>query len=143
MHILGEERELGRLLGEETQKKFRCFKSKPELLIFAPDLLLQVCPISVNGNSFLRVDQTKNFDDILVPFLSLSYPTCNLSANSIRPIFKLDVEFNPVSWPPLSPLWLKPLAESPAFTLVFLQPILNSAAREILPLCNFPIQTLQ
>lgn len=95
MHILGEERELGRLLGEETQKKFRCFKSKPELLIFAPDLLLQVCPISVNGNSFLRVDQTKNFDDILVPFLSLSYPTCNPSANSIRPIFKLDVEFNP------------------------------------------------
>ena len=70
MHILGKERELGRLLGEETQK-FRCFKSKPELLICAPDLLLQECPISVNGNSILRVDQTKNFDDILVTFLSL------------------------------------------------------------------------
>lgn len=84
----------GRLLGEETQKKFRCFKSKPELLIFAPDLLLQVCPISVNGNSFLRVDQTKNTMTSLCPFF-LSLIPSNPSANSIRPIFKLDVGIQP------------------------------------------------
>lgn len=72
----GEERELGRLLGEETQKKFRCFKSKPELLIFARDLCSSKYALSqLMATPSLGVDQTKNFDDILaLSFLSIPHP---------------------------------------------------------------------